>query len=355
MSPNLETLGVWGGQLFCSKCGDGVQENWMHCPNCGNSIKSNLKSNKSLKVPVDKAFSGMYEEKLSSKKKSKIGCGTLILIFFLIAFLGGVVSNISRSLSDLSADDVNQSRQAKTPITLEEALVKYGEESLDSLAKENCEVLELLDYETSLKDLSDLDALKEIVDARKAADFIVSDLPTQSYLEKFEGPMLNKIATLLAPFEEKVDFNTYVKSGGNWREVLKDKIIGSCPTQDNYSKTISALEEMDQEAQRIRTLAARAPWFPAGFTEYVDGLTAWKWVDRSCSYSTASCNHIDVVAASGCNNLYVEVNYLDSSGSVVDWSNDTANNLGPGQTAKLEFVTFEDQASSATLSEISCY
>lgn len=97
------------------------------------------------------------------------------------------------------------------------------------------------------------------------------------------------------------------------------------------------------------------PWYPEGYEEYPDGLTAWKWVERGCRYSTASCVHADVVPKLGCQNLYVEVNVLDSSGAVIDWTNDTARAVNSGQVAKLEFAIFDDRAASVNLVEINCY
>ena len=44
-----------------------------------------------------------------------------------------------------------------------------------------------------------------------------------------------------------------------------------------------------------------------------------------------------------------------SSGSVVDWSNDTASYLSAGQTAKLEFDTYEDNADQTEITDVSCY
>ena len=64
---------------------------------------------------------------------------------------------------------------------------------------------------------------------------------------------------------------------------------------------------------------------------------------------------MDVVTWIGCQNLYVEVNFLDSTNSVVDWSNDTARGLRAGDRVKLEFVSFDDSARSTRLVEISCY
>jgi len=126
-------------------------------------------------------------------------------------------------------------------------------------------------------------------------------------------------------------------------------------TQCNLGDELVSQENLAKQATRVVGLANNVPWYPKGFTEYADGLTAWNWADRSCSYSSGRCSHMDVVTWIGCQNLYVEVNFLDSSNAVIDWSNDTARGLRAGDMAKLEFVSFEDRTRSSRLVEISCY
>lgn len=97
-------------------------------------------------------------------------------------------------------------------------------------------------------------------------------------------------------------------------------------------------------------------WPPTGFTDY-DGEVAYKWTTSTTDSDCSDCTYstMDVVSQYGCDSLYVEVNFLDSSGSVVDWSNDTASYLSAGQTAKLEFDTYEDNADQTEITDVSCY
>lgn len=97
-------------------------------------------------------------------------------------------------------------------------------------------------------------------------------------------------------------------------------------------------------------------WPPAGFTDW-DGEVAYKWTTSTTDSSCDGCTYstMDVTSLYGCDDLYVEVNFTDSSDSVVDWSNDTASYLSAGQIAKLEFDTYEDYADSTEVTEISCY
>ena len=94
-------------------------------------------------------------------------------------------------------------------------------------------------------------------------------------------------------------------------------------------------------------------WLPEGFTAYGSDV-GWRWADSTCTISTARCNHLEIVAKDGCSSLYVEVNFVDSAGTIVDWSNDSARSVQPLQMALLEFRTFEDSATASSVAEINC-
>ncbi len=90
-----------------------------------------------------------------------------------------------------------------------------------------------------------------------------------------------------------------------------------------------------------------------GYTN-LDGNMSYKWVKNpSCSYG--SCVQMRVQAKQGCSSgVYVEVNWLDGSGAVVDWSNDLVPALAPSQKAVLTFTTFEDRAKTARIADWTC-
>jgi hypothetical protein len=46
---------------------------------------------------------------------------------------------------------------------------------------------------------------------------------------------------------------------------------------------------------------------------------------------------------------------MDSQGNNIGYTNDTTSGLQPGQSAKMVFDSFEDNASSARLAKVSCY
>ena len=103
-------------------------------------------------------------------------------------------------------------------------------------------------------------------------------------------------------------------------------------------------------------MADSVPWYPDGYRAWHDDDNlAYKWVhDIDCNLGD-KCSHIRVLTAENCKSLYAQANFLDSSGSVVDWSNDTANYLSPGSSATLEFSSYDDYVASIQLTELTCH
>ena len=67
-----------------------------------------------------------------------------------------------------------------------------------------------------------------------------------------------------------------------------------------------------------------------------------------------ACWGVEVIAKYGCGSLYVELTVLDSGGSVVGMTNDTASGMLADEHAKLTFNSPEDGAQKARMSEINC-
>lgn len=83
-------------------------------------------------------------------------------------------------------------------------------------------------------------------------------------------------------------------------------------------------------------------WAPAGYFAYSEQL-AFKWVSDGPDPCTTSCVYstLDVITSTGCESgLYVEVNFI-ANGKIVDWSNDSVPSLSVGQTAQLQFISFD--------------
>ena len=100
-------------------------------------------------------------------------------------------------------------------------------------------------------------------------------------------------------------------------------------------------------------------WVPSGFTGYPsDDNIAWRWATKSetkCTYSSGSCWSVMVATRDGCpSGIYAELAILDKSDVQIDYTNDTTTQVLSGTKAKLTFDTFNEEAESARLSELSC-
>jgi hypothetical protein len=128
----------------------------------------------------------------------------------------------------------------------------------------------------------------------------------------------------------------------------------------------SALAELAGETnrldQRLETIDLRSrnvPWYPRGFDSY-DSDSAYRFLsgkkgEYRCTYSGAYCWGIEFVSRTGCDNLYVELTILDSTGRNIGFTNDTTSGVRAGERVVLIFDTFDSAADKARIAEVSCY
>lgn len=246
------------------------------------------------------------------------------------------------------------------PASLLEA-VQFSKEQLESSFQESCSAIE-----TSLKDSALLEntkrrtaSLTSIKDAYKASDFVEDN---KWVLASANDDSLAAIKdSFVSRFQQLLSKSTFVGASDlrenyptEYRSYLEEYRLGNL-SHCGLEERVSDMEALSSQAVRIESLADNVPWYPQGFNVYKSGDVAWKWADRSCSYYSGVCWHMDVVSQVGCSSLYVEINVEDRSGSLVDWTNDTARGMSAGQVAELEFVSFTDGARTASVGEISCY
>jgi hypothetical protein len=63
-----------------------------------------------------------------------------------------------------------------------------------------------------------------------------------------------------------------------------------------------------------------------------------------------------IITKNGCSSsLYGEIAILDSAETQIDYTNDTASSVPPGQKVKLTFDSFNEQGRKARLTKLSCY
>ena len=100
-------------------------------------------------------------------------------------------------------------------------------------------------------------------------------------------------------------------------------------------------------------------WIPAGFTGYAtDDNLAWRWgtkKETNCTYSSGSCWTVMVITKEGCpSGIYGEIAILDKSEVQIDYTNDTTTSVPVGSKVKMTFDTFNEEADTARLSELTC-
>jgi hypothetical protein len=358
--------------MFCNKCGTQIYEHSVYCSVCGSKLSDLVKPEVVNEVPnlqsVKDTFTSYGGPKTTGLKK-RGGCFKILMGLLIFAFLGSFLSGIfggadgEGNTNPSTEPSTSAAGEEQKPVQPEDLLAALGQtqEELEAYSEGVCKVIQpIIDSSTlATKIDSRTKRMKEVSDAYDAEEFVaqnewvnslgqdetVSNVH-QSIEESFDSALGN------SSFEGAPQLKiNYPQVHNAFSSQYKSQVLENC----GLTETLEGFSVLTDQAMRLRGLASNVPWYPKGYSEYSDGLTAWKWVDRSCSYYSGRCNHMDVVSAVGCSSLYVEVNFLDASGSVVDWSNDTARGLSAGQTAKLEFVTFGDAAKSADLVEVSCY
>lgn len=113
-----------------------------------------------------------------------------------------------------------------------------------------------------------------------------------------------------------------------------------------------------ESAEPEPTPTAELRWAPKSFTQ-LDESIAYKFTTNKgpspCDY--CSFWKVTVIANQNCTSgVYAELNIKDSSGTVVDWTNDSIPYLGAGQKAVLTFETYSDEdVDTGELTKLTCY
>lgn len=358
--------------MFCSNCGAKSERDWGFCAKCGMQLSKppqesadNIDPKPStdwagLKSSYSDASSNPYKRKDSSgsNSKRKIGCGGII---FLLIF-AGLISSAFRSANSPSEGSAeisptpSASESPKTPITLEEAILKSSGQSLSEFALVNCEASASLDFDAAERRLSEFKSkFQNVETGRQAVKLLKSiKLPSTNFRSEFEADFLKNVNDRLSVIEGQINFDEYVKGGENWRDALASAILENCPLEGDYQETIEALVALENDANRVRTLSANVPWYPDGFSSYSSNLAIKFVKGRGCEYSSASCWNVDVISKDSCSYLYVEFNIFDRSGALIDYTNDAARNVSAGKVVKLSLTTFNDSASTGEITQLTC-
>jgi hypothetical protein len=110
----------------------------------------------------------------------------------------------------------------------------------------------------------------------------------------------------------------------------------------------------EAEEAEFRRALLDTSWVPSGYKKFsVNPYMAYKANSSSCSSSYGSCFTFDLVTSKYCSSVYVEAN-LVIGGSIYEYSNDSAQGVGPGDRAKMELRFSEDRTGNIEWTEANC-
>lgn len=104
---------------------------------------------------------------------------------------------------------------------------------------------------------------------------------------------------------------------------------------------------------------AQVNWAPKGFSKFDESI-AFKFTTSKGQSPCSDCNYwkVTIIANEECKDgVYAELNMLDSSGTVLNWSNDSIPFLGARQKAVLTFENYpyDSNLDSGELTDLACY
>lgn len=133
-------------------------------------------------------------------------------------------------------------------------------------------------------------------------------------------------------------------------------IVGTIFSQGQANSGSDLDSSVDQTT--VEPTPTPVDWAPKGFTQYDDSL-AFKYTTNAGAWPCEDCNFwkVTVVANVDCpGGVYAELNMMDSSDTVVDWTNDTVSYLAAGKKAilKFEHYPYDSSIKTGQLTKLSC-
>jgi len=180
----------------------------------------------------------------------------------------------------------------------------------------------------------------------------------KSYIKKTLDPWLESILSSYTNEDKKtLNQDDLADAQSNMSNKVVTAAVKYCKLQTKHSDSYLQLSvRYNSLMQDIQSLSDEVPWYPEGFNEWSgDSSVAWKWYKGAACNLGDSCWHVKVITSTGCSSLYAEINIMDSSGNVIDYTNDVVGSLSAYSTAILEFSTYNDYASTGRVTKISCY
>ena len=183
-------------------------------------------------------------------------------------------------------------------------------------------------------------------------------LAYQSFINRITGSWLqSKLSEFIDSKGKNLSKDDVSSGTAELSQEVVESAVKYCKLKTKYSDDYGQLSaRYNSLMQDVQSLADQVPWYPEGYSEWSeDPSLAWKWDKGGYCNLGDSCWHAKVISLAGCSSLYAEINIMDSSGNVIDYTNDLAGSLSANSTAILEFSTYNDYASTGRLTKLDCF
>ena len=231
--------------------------------------------------------------------------------------------------------------------------------NLEKVLKGTCFNLSNVYSNAVRRNNSHIDSIRNsgaLTDPYAAYSFSASWLAGESFVDKLSADK-NAVISKANKKNFKSDTPADIKSQFKKKAVSYCENVLRASHKSTNRAAVASAKSLDKHVSRVNTNALDKPWYPKGYSEYDDNI-ATKW-DNSGGYDCYDCTYakLMIVSQDGCSSsVYAEVNFLDSSGVAVDWSNDTLPSLGSMAYAELTFESYSaPSGGSVELSKIDCY
>jgi hypothetical protein len=284
-----------------------------------------------------------------------------IPLYFLFSLAIVSCSQGTSTLGNSNSETVEPS-QTSSPSPEISLLVQILNSTID-LEQSQKNMCDILNSELKIERKRISSVLKAVVevpdDPYKASDFISSvDFTTSSnYRDELGNKFENNI--LYETFKSVTQQNSISFPSPILSE-FAESTFTTCGLAKEWENLRTDANSIDSKLETLNSLSSNVPWYPEGYDEILSGDYAYKNISKSANVDCYECRYavMNFITKFGCpSGLYVEVNFMDSSGTVYDWSNDTLPTLGARQKARLEFITYRSSGGSGTwrIANINCY
>jgi hypothetical protein len=344
----LNSQAMMAEVFWCQVCDENRSADASFCHKCGERVSAR-RHKPAPEVPVK-----VSEAVVSSATVKRVATKQLVIgLSLVISLVIGATTFAARSLNQAYREEqlLEQAAEIAAAARAENLIEAFGQDEVLKYLPDCDEVASfVLPYHEKWEPV--VANFSRVRDPREAsqllkdpssrvANRILEDSEVKAYSKTFYERLGENLQALTASTTrvEAPPLTQRNSWGVEWRTLARE----ACPVEfEAFDNAFESLQASAAEYKRLSTLASRVPWYPEDFSPLatdVSGNLVKKWVGNAgnscyrCGYVT-----LDVISQRGCPaGVYIEVNWLDSSGRVVDWTNDSLPYLGALQVGRLQF------------------